>query len=65
MRKQQENHKTIKAKAVPMFLRKIEKVAKEILLLLDNQDKKEDSITQGIILTRLLELPKTERTISL
>ena len=65
VRKQQEAHKMIKAKAIPVFLRKIEKAAKEILLLMSNQDRKENSTTQGMILTRLLELPKTERTISL
>ena len=65
LRRQQGPHKHIAAKAVTPLLRKIERAAHEILLIMSELDKPASSITQAQMMTRLLELPKSERSIPL
>ena len=64
LRRQQELHKHVTAKAVTPLLRKIERAAYEILLVISELESPADPITQARMITRLLELPKSERSIS-
>ena len=64
LHRQQELHKHVTAKAVTPLLRKIERAAHEILLVMSEFESPADPITQARMMTRLLELPKSERSIS-
>ena len=65
LRRQQRQHKHIAAKAVIPLLRKIERAAHKILPIMSELNKPASSTTQAQMMTRLLELPKSERSISL
>ena len=55
----------IAAKAVTALLRKIERAAQKILLIISDFNKPANSTTQARMITILPELPKSKRSISL
>ena len=66
LRKQQSHHRNVSSKATIPYLRKVGKAVEQTLFLIDEGAKRETlpPTTQTEIQTRLLKLPKSERSLT-